>query len=172
MKFGAKLTHGFGVGEVGGGAPPDGDPKVGVNIDNFNERPDGGFDESERVGEVGSAGGKTMVEGRGAEGRRGGGGGQAAGGGRGRAGRSFRKGRVTPGEGAGVVDNVVKKGERDVVNGKVNRGVLVGEGDDIAVIGAVIVWGSGRRGGDAGSRKSKREGGGAHREEGHSRSRG
>ena len=73
MKLGAKLTHGFGVGEVGGGAPPDGDPKVGVNIDNFNERPDGGFDESERVSEVGSAGGKTMVEGRGAEGRRGGG---------------------------------------------------------------------------------------------------
>ena len=74
MKFGAKLTHGFGVGEVGGGAPPDGDPEVSVDIDNFDERPDRGFDESEGVGEVGSAGGKTMVEGRGAGGRRGGGG--------------------------------------------------------------------------------------------------
>ena len=91
MKFGAKLAHGFGVGEVGGGAPPDGDPEVGVNTDNFDEGPDRGFDEDERVSEVGSAGGKAMVEGRGAEGRRGGGG-QAAGGGRGRAGRSFRKG--------------------------------------------------------------------------------
>ena len=138
-----------------------------MNIDDFDERPDGGFDEDERVSEVGSAGGKTMVEGRGAEGRRGGGGGQAAGGGRGRAGRSFRKGRVTPREGAGIVDGVVKKGERDVVNGKVDRGVLVGEGDDlvgaiiVVVVGAVIVWESGRREGNAGSRKSKREGGGA-----------
>ena len=68
--------------------------------------------------------------------------------------------------------HIVKKGERNVVNGKVNRGVLVGEGDDVAVIGAVIVWESGRRGGDAGSRKSKREGGGVHRGEGRSRSRG
>ena len=67
---------------------------------------------------------------------------------------------MTPREGAGIVDGIVKKGERNVVNGKVNRGVLVGEGDDVAVIGAVIVWESGRRGGDAGSRKSKREGGG------------
>ena len=75
MKFGAKLAHGFGVGEVGGGAPPDGDPEVGVNIDDFDERPNGGFDESERVGEVGMAGGKAMVQGRGAGGRRGGGGG-------------------------------------------------------------------------------------------------
>lgn len=74
MKFGAKLAHGFGVGEVGGGAPPDGDPEVGVNTDNFDEGPDRGFDEDERVSEVGSAGGKAMVEGRGAEGRRGGGG--------------------------------------------------------------------------------------------------
>jgi hypothetical protein len=73
MKFGAKLAHGFGVGEVGGGAPPDGDPEVGVNTDNFDEGPDRGFDEDERVSEVGSAGGKAMVEGRGAEGRRGGG---------------------------------------------------------------------------------------------------
>ena len=45
MKFGAKLTHGFGVGKVGGGTPPDGDPEVSVNIDDLNERPDGGFDE-------------------------------------------------------------------------------------------------------------------------------
>ena len=73
MKFGAKLTHGFGVGEVGGGAPPDGDPEVGVNIDDFDERPNGGFDESERVGEVGMAGGKAMVQGWGWGEKRGGG---------------------------------------------------------------------------------------------------
>ena len=58
LKFGAKLAHGFGVGEVGGGAPPNGDPKVSVNIDDFDERPNGGFDESERVGEVGMTGGR------------------------------------------------------------------------------------------------------------------
>jgi len=63
LKFGAKFTHGFGVGKVGGGAPPDGDPEVSVNIDDFDERPNGGFDESERVSKVGMAGGKTMVEG-------------------------------------------------------------------------------------------------------------
>ena len=73
MKFGAKLTHGFGVGKVGRGAPSDGDPEVSVNIGDFDESPNGGFDESERVSKVGMAGGKTMVEGRGAEGRRGGG---------------------------------------------------------------------------------------------------
>ena len=56
MKFGAKLTHGFGVGKVGRGAPSDGDPEVSVNIDDFDERPNGGFDESERVSKVGMAG--------------------------------------------------------------------------------------------------------------------
>jgi len=164
MKFGAKLTHGFGVGEVGGGTPPDGDPEVSVNIHDLNERPDGGFDECERVSEVGSAGGKAMVEGRGAAGRRGGGG-QAAGGGGGQVGRSIRKGRVTPGKGAGVVDNVVIEGERDIVNGKVDRSVIVRENIDFAsitvvvvVIGATIVKGSGRRRGDARSGESKRRG--------------
>ena len=93
-----------------------------------------------------------------------GGGGQAAGRGRDRAGRGFRKVRVTPREGAGIVDSVVKKGERDVVNGKVDRGVLVGEGDDlvgavvVVVIGAVIVRESGRRGGNARSRESNGRG--------------
>jgi hypothetical protein len=162
MKFGAKLTHGFGVGKVGGGTPPDGDPEVSVNTDDLNERPDGGFDECERVSEVGSAGGKAMVEGRGAAGRRGGGG-QAAGGGGGRAGRSIRKSRVTPGEGAGVVDNVVIEGERDIVNGKVDRSVIVGENIDFAsitvvvvVVGAVFVRGRGMRRGNTRSRESKR----------------
>ena len=97
---------------------------------------------------------------------------------------------MTPREGARIVDSVVKEGERDVVNGKVEGGVLVGEGDDlvgtvvVVVIGAVIVWESGRRGGNARSREIKRRGrdgrsngsreggGGAHQEEGHSRSRG
>ena len=69
MKFGAKFTHRLGVGEVGGGTPPDRDPKVNVNIDDFDERPNGCFDETERVSEVGAAGGKTMVKGRGAGGR-------------------------------------------------------------------------------------------------------
>ena len=141
MKFGAKLAHGFGVGEVGGGAPPDGDPEVGVNIDDFDERPNGGFDESERVGEVGMAGGKAMVQGRGA-GRRRGGGGQAAGGGGGRARRGYRKVRVAPREGAGIINNVVIEGERDVVNGKVDRSVIVREKVDFASITVDVVVGS------------------------------
>ena len=69
MKFGAKLTHRFRVGEVRGGAPSDRDPKVSVNIDNFDEGPNGSFDETERVSEVGVAGRKAMVKGRGARGR-------------------------------------------------------------------------------------------------------
>ena len=69
MKFGAKLTHRLRVGEVRGGAPPDRDPKVSVNIDDFDERPNGSFDETERVSEVGVAGRKAMVKGRGARGR-------------------------------------------------------------------------------------------------------
>ena len=69
MKFGAKFTHRLGVGEVGGGAPPDRDPKVSVNIDDFDERSKGRFDEDERVSEVGVAGRKAMVKGRGARGR-------------------------------------------------------------------------------------------------------
>ncbi len=66
MKFGAKFTHGFGIGEVGGGAPTDGDSEISVNVDNFDERPNGGSDESERVSEVRVARGKAMVKGRGA----------------------------------------------------------------------------------------------------------
>ena len=69
MKFRAKLTHRLRVGEVRGGAPPDRDPKVRMNIDDFDERPNGGFDENERVSEVGVAGRKAMVKGRGARGR-------------------------------------------------------------------------------------------------------
>ena len=40
-----------------------------MNIDDFDERPNGGFDENERVSEVGVAGRKAMVKGRGARGR-------------------------------------------------------------------------------------------------------
>ena len=40
-----------------------------MNIDDFDERPNGSFDETERVSEVGVAGRKAMVKGRGARGR-------------------------------------------------------------------------------------------------------
>ena len=68
---------------------------------------------------------------------------------------------MTPREGAGVADSVVEKGERDVVNGKVNRSVIVREGGDlesaviVVVIGAGVFWTSGRSGGNARSRESK-----------------
>ena len=51
---------------------------------------------------------------------------------------------MTPREGAGIVDGVVKEGERNVVNGKVDRGVIVREGGDresaviVVVIGAEV----------------------------------
>ena len=45
-----------------------------MNIDDFDERPNGSFDETERVSEVGVAGRKAMVKGRGARGGAGGGG--------------------------------------------------------------------------------------------------
>ena len=71
-----------------------------------------------------------------------GGGGQAAGGGRGRTRRGFRKVRVAPREGAGIVDNVVIKRERDVVNGKVDRSVIVREKVDFASITVAVVVGA------------------------------
>ena len=164
MKFGAKLTHGFGVGKVRRGAPSDGDPEVSVNIDDFDERPDGGFDESERVSKVGMAGGKTMVEGRGAGRRRGGGGDRLEEVETGRGG-VFGKFSVAPGESAGIVDNVVVEGERDVVNRIVDRIVVVREGVDLVsgkvsvVVKAVIIWESNGRGRNGRGIRT-REGGG------------
>ena len=62
--------------------------------------------------------------------------------GRGRTRRGFRKVRVAPREGAGIVDNVVIKRERDVVNGKVDRSVIVREKVDFASITVVVVVGA------------------------------
>ena len=74
---------------------------------------------------------------------------------------------MAPGESAGIGDNVVVKGERDVVNRIVDRIVVVREGVDLVsgkvsvVVRAVIIWESNGRGRNGRGIRTREGGGGA-----------